>query len=402
MIVISKKRRNKTKVRSEPKEVKNGMLAYWLAHDEMLCPTGYKPLIKNEEVQKCANIIADLVSSMTIMLMQNGENGDIRLKNELSRKMDVCPNKLMTRKTFIFKIVKDLILTGNSVARVSYKDGYLDNIYLLRASETSFRQVGESYQVLYKGTYFEPDEVLHFVMVPNDEEPFRGEGYKNAIIETVNNLLQANATKTGFLKSKWKPSMVISINSDIEDLQDKEKRNKILGSYTDTTEAGEPWIIPAGEIDIKTINPLTLNDLAIQDSITLDKKAVAAAFQIPAFMIGVGEFNKEAYNNFVSTKIMSVAMIIQQELTRKILYSNDKYFKFNAKSLMQYNLSEKTTFVKEMIGGGMLNRNEGRNEFDYSPVDSEGMNDYNVLENYIPVSDVGKQKKLDKVGEEDE
>ena len=402
MIVISKKRRNKTKVRSEPKEVKNGMLAYWLAHDEMLCPTGYKPLIKNEEVQKCANIIADLVSSMTIMLMQNGENGDIRLKNELSRKMDVCPNKLMTRKTFIFKIVKDLILTGNSVARVSYKDGYLDNIYLLKASETSFRQVGESYQVLYKGTYFEPDEVLHFVMVPNDEEPFRGEGYKNAIIETVNNLLQANATKTGFLKSKWKPSMVISINSDIEDLQDKEKRNKILGSYTDTTEAGEPWIIPAGEIDIKTINPLTLNDLAIQDSITLDKKAVAAAFQIPAFMIGVGEFNKEAYNNFVSTKIMSVAMIIQQELTRKILYSNDKYFKFNAKSLMQYNLSEKTTFVKEMIGGGMLNRNEGRNEFDYSPVDSEGMNDYNVLENYIPVSDVGKQKKLNKDGEEDE
>lgn len=394
MSVISRKsNKNKVKVRSEPQQ---SMMAYWLQHDDMLCPTGYKPLSKNEEVIKCANIIADLVSSMTIMLMQNGENGDVRLKNELARKLDVSPNNFMTRKTFVFKIVKDMLLTGNSVARPSYREGYLDNITLLKASETSFREVGEGYNILYRGTCFEPDEVLHFVLVPNDDEPFRGEGYKNAIVETVGNLLQANATKTGFLKSKWKPSMVISINSDIEDLQDPEKRNNILGSYTTTTEAGEPWLIPAGEIDIKTIQPLTLNDLAIQDSITLDKKAVAAAFQIPPFMIGVGSFNKDEYNNFVSTKIMSVAMIIQQELTRKLIYGNDKYFKFNPKSLMQYNLSEKTSFVKEMVSGGMMNRNEGRNEFDYSPVDVEGMNDYNVLENYIPIADVGKQKKLDR------
>ncbi|PHV71905.1 phage portal protein [Sporanaerobium hydrogeniformans] len=401
MSTISKKNKNKTKVRSEP-QGQTSTLAYWLQHDDILCPTGYKPLSKNEEVIQCANIIADLVSSMTIMLMQNGENGDIRLKNELARKMDVNPNNFMVRKNFIYKIVKDMLLNGNSVARPSYKDGYLDNITLLKASSISFQQQGEEYRIIYNATSFAPDEVLHFVLVPNEEEPFRGEGYKNAIFETVKNLLQANATKTGFLQSKWKPSMIISINSDIEDLQDKDKRRKIVGSYTDTTEAGEPWLIPTGEIDVKTIQPLTLNDLAIQESITLDKRTIAAAFQIPPFMVGVGSFNKDEYNNFVSTKIMSIAMILQQELTRKLLYSNDKYFKFNPKSLMQYNLSEKTAFVKEMVGGGMMNRNEGRNEFDYSPVDNEGMNDFNVLENYIPVSDVGKQKKLIKEGEKNE
>lgn len=401
MSIISRKNKNKTKVRSEP-QTQTSTLAYWLQHDDILCPTGYKPLSKNEEVIQCANIIADLVSSMTIMLMQNGENGDTRLKNELARKMDVNPNKFMVRKNFIYKIVKDMLLTGNSVARPSYKEGYLDNITLLKASSTSFYQVGEEYRILYNATSFASDEVLHFVLVPDEDEPFRGVGYKSAIFETVKNLLQANATKTGFLKSKWKPSMIISINSDIEELQDKEKRKKIVGSYTDTTEAGEPWLIPTGEIDVKTIQPLTLNDLAIQDSITLDKRTIAAAFQIPPFMVGVGNFNKDEYNNFVSTKIMSIAMILQQELTKKLLYSNDKYFKFNPKSLMQYNLSEKTAFVKEMVGGGMMNRNEGRNEFDYSPVDNEGMNEFNVLENYIPVSDVGKQKKLIKEGKEDE
>ena len=60
------------------------------------------------------------------------------------------------------------------------------------------------------------------------------------------------------MRSKWKPSLIISIQADTEELQDKELRKKILGSYTDTTEAGEPWLIPAGEIDIKTVQPLTL------------------------------------------------------------------------------------------------------------------------------------------------
>lgn len=195
--------------------------------------------------------------------------------------------------------------------------------------------------------------------------------------------------------------MIISIHSDADELQDPEKRSKILGSYTKTTEIGEPWLIPAGEIDVKTIQPLTLNDLAIQDSITLDIKTIAACFGLPAFMVGVGTFNKDEYNNFISTTIMSIATAIQQELTKKLLYSPNMYFKFNPKSLMQYNLSEKVAFVKEMVGGGMLNRNEGRCEFDYSPVDVEGMNDYTVLENYLQVADLSKQKKLDQNGGED-
>lgn len=370
---------------------------------DVLAPLGYTPLIKNEEVLKCAHKIADLVSSMTIMLMQNGDNGDIRLKNELSKKIDIHPNKSMTRKNFIYKIVHDLLLkgNGNSVIYPIIKNDLLDDLIIWDMDKVTFEGKDNGYMIKYKNIPFEPDELLHFVLIPDIDKPYKGQGYAMMLKETVANLLQANATKTGFLRSKWKPSMVISINSDAEELQDKEQRQKILGSYTDSTEAGEPWLIPAGEIDVKTIQPLTLQDLAIQDSITLDKKAVAAAFGIPAFMIGVGEFKKDEYNNFISTVILPIAQNIQQELTKKLVYSPAWYFKFNAKSLMQYDLKEKTEHVKSMVSGGMMNRNEGRNEFDYSPVNDEGMNNYIVLENYIPVSKVGDQKKLNG-GEESE
>ena len=370
-------------------------IALWLNGEDaknILMPSGYLPITKNDEVKKCIHKIADLVSSMTIMLLENGEDGDIRLKNELSKKIDVYPNNFMVRKNFIYKIVADMISTGNSVVMPKVSGGLIDNLKIWDVNGVSFHGDYESYYIQYKLQKFDPDEVLHFVLIPDDLMPFKGQGFIPIVKDTIANLVQANATKTGFLQSKWKPSLIIKVESDAEGMQIKEERDKILSSYIGDTDQGEPWIVPASEIDVKEVRPLSLQDLAIQESIELDKKAVASAFGVPAFMVGVGTFNKDEYNNFISSVIMPIAKVIEQELTKKLVYKPTWYFRFNAKSLMQYNLGELTTHVKEMVAGGLINRNEGRNAFDYSPVD--GLNEYVVLENYIPVEDVGNQKKL--------
>lgn len=405
--IVERARKYFTRARAEPHQ-RTAILINSDAAYDILAPSGYTPLSRNEVILRCAHKIADMVSDMTIMLMQNGEHGDTRVKNELSKKIDIHPNAYMTRKNFVYKIVSDMILYGNAAAVPEYTitpgGVILDNIELLRGNSLTIDNNGrdKGYYISHGGVIYEPDEVLHFALVPDEDKPFRGVGFTPQIYDTVKNLLQANATKTGFLKSKWKPSIVISINADIEELQNPEKRRKILGSYIDETERGEPWLIPAGELDVKTIQPLTLQDLAIQDSITLDTRSIAAAFGLPAFLAGIGDFNKDAYNNFIATTIMSFAQIIQQELSKKLIYSPAWYFKFNPKSLMQYSLTEKSAYVMNMVNGGMLNRNEGRGEFDYSPADAEGMNDYAVLENYIKVGDIDKQKKLIKGAAEDE
>ena len=370
-------------------------VALWLQGEDaknVLLPTGYLPITKNDEVKKCIHKIADLVSSMTIMLMENGDDGDVRLKNELSKKIDVYPNQYMIRKNFIYKIVADMISTGNSVVMPKTESGLIDNLNIWDINGISFNGDYESYFIKYKQMNFDPSEVLHFVLIPDDSLPFKGQGFIPIVKDTIANLVQANATKKGFLQSKWRPSLIIKVESDAEGMQIKDEREKILNSYVGDTEHGEPWIVPASEIDVKEVRPLSLQDLAIQESIELDKKAIASAFGVPAFMVGVGTFNKEEYNNFISTVIMPIAKVIEQEMTKKLVYSPTWYFQFNAKSLMQYNLGELTTHVKEMVGGGLINRNEGRNAFGYSPVD--GLNEYVVLENYIPVEDVGNQKKL--------
>ena len=372
-------------------------IALWLSGEDaqnILMPQGYMPITKNDEVKKCIHKIADLVSSMTIMLMENSDDGDIRLKNQLSKKIDVYPNNLMVRKNFIYKVVADMISTGNSVVMPKVQNGLIDNLSIWDMGGVTFHGNFEEYYIQYQLKKFDPDELLHFVLIPDDLMPFKGQGFIPIIKDTIANLVQANTTKTGFLQSKWRPSLIIKVESDAEGMQIKEEREKILNSYVGDTDSGEPWIVPASEIDVKEIRPLSLQDLAIQESIELDKKAIASAFGVPAFMVGVGTFNKDEYNNFISSVIMPIARVIEQEMTKKLVYKPEWYFRFNAKSLMQYNLGELTTHVKEMVAGGLINRNEGRNAFDYSPVD--GLNEYVVLENYIPVEDVGKQKKLEK------
>lgn len=403
MIYIAKVKVNTRNSRDAPApQTRNGSI-FWAPSDFIL-PQGYTRLSDNEDVLKCVDIIADLVSNMTIMLMKNGENGDSRVKDALSKKIDIYPCAMMTRKTFIYNIVEDMLLSGNKVVfpQISVtREYFVENLIPWTTSSTSFiNKTEKSYQIMHNGQIFNPDEVLHFVYKPLRSYPYVGEGIASMVKRTVQDLAQAQATKSAFLKSKWKPSLIISTMADDEDIKDPQKREKILESYTKTSEDGAPWLIPAGELDVKTVQPLTLNDLAISDSMQLDKRSIARAIGVPPFLIGIGDFNKDAYNNFIETKILSMAMIIQQEFTKKILVAYDRYFKLNIDSLKQYALNERITFVEKMTQLGIINRNEGRNEFGKSPVDVPGMNDYVALENYIPVAKLGEQKKLIHGGEE--
>ena len=390
----------KKKTRAEPKKMKKRErdVVSWLcspeAYDTLTCE-GYTSLAQNPEIISAVDRIAKLIGSMTLYLMENQEDGDVRVRNELSRKIDIEPCQNMTRSTFIQWIVRTMYLEGegNAIVLPIFRRGYLEDLRPEPAGIVSFVYTSYwDYQVMIGGATYAPDEVLHFVLNPDSSYPWKGTGYKVALSDVAGNLKQAAATEKGFMESKWKPSIIVKVDSLTDEYSSPEGRRRLLEEYIETGRAGEPWMIPSEQFEVETVKPLSLSDLALSDMVQLDKRTVAAILGVPPFVLGVGDFNREAWNNFISSTIMPIAQLIQQELTKKLLYAPGWYFRFNVRSLYNYSLDETINAGSAMVDRMAMTRNEWRDWIGLSP--REGMSELLALENYIPVDRLGDQKKL--------
>ena len=391
---MSKKKKQKMKTRAEPTSRTVSWLCSQEAFDTLTCQ-GYTSLDHNPEIITGVNKIAKLIGAMTIHLMQNTDNGDIRVKNELSRKIDINPNTNMTRAAFIQWIVTTLFLygDGNAVVYPQFRRGYLRDLKPGPAAMTSFIPDGIwDYKVLINGAEYSPDEVLHFVLNPGNYYPWKGQGLQVALMDVANNLKQAAATEKGFMQSKWKPSIIVKVDALTEEFASPEGRSKLLADYIDTSQVGEPWMIPAEQFQVEQIKPLSLSDLALADMVQLDKKTVASILGVPPFVLGVGDFHREEWNNFINSTIMPIAQMIEQELTKKLLYSPDLYFRFNPRSLYNYELRDMAAIADDQYIRGIMSRDEVRDWIGLPPASNE--EDLIILENYIPVGMIGDQKKL--------
>ena len=142
---------------------------------------------------------------------------------------------------------------------------------------------------------------------------------------------------------------------------------------------------------MEQIRPLSLADIAIKDTIELDKRTVAAGIGVPAFLLGIGEFKRDEFNHFIQTKIRIIAEIIQQEMTRCLIISPKRYIRLNYWTLLDYAFAELSRTLLEGADRGFVNGDEWRTRLHLPPV---GLTEYKVLENYIPYDKSGEQAKL--------
>ena len=135
--MAKKKKKSRSSV---PKESGSRSIGFSIDNWDVLISSGYTPLSQNPEIISAVNKTANLIAGMTIHLMENTENGDQRLINELSRKIDINPNPYMTRATFISALVRILLLEGdgNAVIYPETRNGLIDGLYILPPGQVSF------------------------------------------------------------------------------------------------------------------------------------------------------------------------------------------------------------------------------------------------------------------------
>lgn len=369
--------------------------AVWMNDGEICCP-GYTRLSDCPEIMTACLRIAELIGSMTIYLMSNTDQGDIRIVNELSRRIDIEPNGNMTRSQWMIAIVMNLLLygKGNSVVVPHTYEGILQSLEPIAASRVTFNPVGNSYReyrIAIDGRERDPASVMHFTYNPDPHYLWKGRGVTVVLRDIANNLKQAQATENAFMASEWKPSIIVKVDALTDEFSSPEGREKLLESYVKPSRTGEPWLIPAEQFQVEQVRPLSLADLAIKDTVELDKRTVAAVLGVPAFLLGVGDYNQAEWNNFIQTTVKVIVQGIQQEMTRAIITSPKWYLMLNFWSLLDYDLKATSDILLAGADRGYINGDEWRDRMHMAPA---GLKEFKVLENYINYEDSGKQKKL--------
>jgi len=391
---MSKKRNRPimSRAMAEPPKKRTDSALLWLCSPEsfsdLVYTSGYKRVVDCPEIQTAANRIADMISSMTIFLMGNTKDGDVRIRNELSRKIDINPNKLTTRKQWMFGIVRNMILDGkgNAIQIPHVKaNGILDDLEPMDMTAVTITEDGYGYFVRYQNKTYRPDEILHFVDNPDPQRPWIGKGYQTTLEDLATTLSQAQTTRQEFMENP-QPSIIVRVDALTEEFASPSGRERLTEQYFSSVQNGKPWLIPAELAEVQQVKPMSISDLAIKDSISIDKRTAAAIIGVPPFLVGEGKFNRDEYNSFVSTIVLPKARGIEQELTRKLLFSPDWYFWFNPRSLYSYSLTEISEVACNYVDRAIIDRNEARNWSGWTP--REGLSELAVLENYIPYAQI--------------
>lgn len=139
------------------------------------------------------------------------------------------------------------------------------------------------------------------------------------------------------------------------------------------------------------MRPLTLSDLALKDTVELDKRTVASVLGVPPFLLGIGDFKRDEWNNFIQGRLRPIVLTIQQEMTRGLILSPKWYLDFNVWSLMDYDMKSMSDILLSGSDRGFVNGDEWRARMHLAPA---GLKEYKILENYLPYDMSGKQKKL--------
>lgn len=362
---------------------------------DTLAVPGYTRLIDSPDVLAAIGGLADIISNATIQLMRNTDDGDVRVRNQLARFMDISPWRHGTRKDLISWIVWTMLTTstGSAFLLPHTERGLLSELEPMPGAYALSDDNGLTYYVMWQGRRYASDSVLHFKRWPDPGQPWQGIGLRISLRDVTANLRQAAATKKGFMSDKWKPSVIVKVDALADEFADEAGRKRLVNQYMSGSSAGEPWVIPAELMEVQQVKPLSLTDLAIKDSVELDKREVASLVGVTPYMVGVGSYSDAEHNHMIRTTAVTISNIICQELTRKLLISEEMYFQMSTRRLYSYTLQELASVADDQYIRGLMDGNEARDWLGLSP--RKGLNELVILENYIPRGMIGNQKKLE-------
>lgn len=331
--------------------------------------------LKNSDVYTAVKIIASDVASSPIQLTTNNI---VEADNDLNYLLNVKPNDLMDGWHFKFALTANMLLNGNSYARIIRDNkGNPLRLDFLPVSNVTITSDGLSINYTYvdddkNEIRLNQNDVLHFKYVTYDG--LVGISPLFALKKEIQMQDAGNNTLLSFFKNGVKGSGILKINQGNLNSQGKESIRKKFEEAN------------SGDNELRTIildsnmeyTPIEINTkvLELVNNNVYTTKQIAKAFGIPLDKFGMELTNTssdQANLSYLQNTLSHYFSAFTSELNIKLLsYPQNKVsqFKFNTDRLLEISTDKLTESVIKASQASLISLNEARAKLGYPPIEN--------------------------------
>lgn len=359
--------------------------------------------IRNSDVFTAIKILASDIATNPIMLKENGI--DV-MDSNLYHLLNVQPNQFSTAFHFKFALIANMLLNGNSYARIKkLPNGQPYELEFLPVSTMTVKLTDNNIQYVYQsddGSQYtlKKEDVLHFKYFTADGlsgiSPLLALKKEIAMIDAGNNTL------LNFFKQGINSSGILEVKQANLNAEAKQNIREKFEEANAGDENAQRTIIVDSTMKY---TPIQVNTEVLQlvNNNVYSTKQIAKAFGIPLERFGMELVNtsSEAANlSYLQNTLSHYFAVFTSELNIKLLSYPDnisKSFAFNTNAILQVSEEKLIELLTKSVQGSMMTINEARKRLGLQPV--EGGDTLIVSLNYAQINNFLKgEGKADEEG----
>lgn len=339
-------------------------------------------------VYSCVTLIASDIAKMRLKLVQKERNTNIWTETESAAFSPVLrkPNRYQNRIQFIETWLVSKLLFGNAyILKQRDNRSAVVAMYVLDPTRTKplVSPDGDVYYQISRDNLVGIDndqvnvpasEIIHDVMVPL-YHPLCGVSPLTACGIPAVQGLKIEQSSTKFFENGAKPGGVLTapgvISEETAERFKKDWEEKFSGDN-----AGRVAVLGDG----LTYQSMSVNatDSQLIEQLKWTAEAVASAFHVPAYMIGVGEppaynnieaLNQQYYSQCLQKLIEAIELLLDEGLALPRTIERTYGTEFDLDDLLRMDTASRVKASTDSIKGGLSTPNEERARFDREPIE---------------------------------
>lgn len=354
--------------------------------------------LRNSDVFTAVNVISNDIATDPIKLETNNVNRIADGKfNDLNYLLNIKPNEQMGARYFKYAMTANLLMNGNSYARIWQTEKEIIELQLLQPSWVQVMQEENSGAIYYEvndGIHdpyqLQQKDVIHLRFFTTngiigrsplyslvDEMKLQKGGNK-----LLNDFFGSGLTGAGTLKMGkvgLDPAARTNIRNEWVKANGTKNDSRVI--VLDTNEEYTPI-----EMDTSILKTINSNDYTT--------KQIAKAFQIPVSRLGLENAHTslpQSNLDYIQNSLDHYFSLWTSELNIKLLTSREakKYhFEFDTSRLMELDMETNMKLTLDYFKNGVIDDSETRQRIGMKPYDDDMSGKRVVISNYVPLENI--------------